>query len=48
MVREMAHEPAKDVNQLDTLKLMSRVVSDTAEIEQVKLYKPAGCTTNPR
>lgn len=36
------------VNQLECRRLMSEVVADTAEIEQVKVYKPVGCTTNPR
>jgi transaldolase len=38
------HEAA---NQLEVLKLMSKVVADSGEIEQIRKYQPVDCTTNP-
>lgn len=37
-----------EMNQLEALKSMSKVVADTGEIELVKKYTPVDCTTNPR
>jgi transaldolase len=34
-------------NQLEALKLISKVVADTGEIDAIKNYKPTDCTTNP-
>ncbi len=35
-------------NQLQALKLLSKVVADTGDIELIKKYKPVDSTTNPR
>lgn len=38
---------ASKMNQLESLKRMSKVVADTGEVELVKEYTPVDCTTNP-
>lgn len=35
-------------NQLQALKMISKVVADTGDIELIKKYKPVDSTTNPR
>lgn len=35
------------MSKLDTLKLLTTVVSDTGEFEEIKKYKPTDATTNP-
>lgn len=43
-----ASSPVGQMNQLERLKTMSKVVADTGEIDLVKQYAPVDCTTNPR
>jgi len=38
---------AESQNQLSQLRLLSQIVADTGEIEQIKKFKPLDATTNP-